>query len=391
MLRHIAPDAARAARLLCDARHLEALRRIGTIDALEVTAADNADNAFEDAGRIVLAHLEGTLAVDLDLARYPALQIVAASAGDNARHTMRGTLANALLAPLMQRFQAAGLGRWRVQSVEPATARMASTARFDIALLHDGVVHRLSMDASGATLDALHKRLAALPSRRATDAFAAASPLRIAGRIALGARRVPLAALQSLRPGDVLLRTFAPPVAHALGSGAMFTARAAWGATAAGMRRMHVRVAIDGTDLTVEENPIMNDDPLLAEMPDILPGDGEALDYPEAPAEAVQSAAHDAHDAHDALPEHAPDLDAPLDIGLLDLPVQFEIDSVALPLAQLAALRPGYLIELAAPVLDTPVRLVTHGQTVGYGEIVCVGEHLGVRITRMAYASDSDR
>ena len=78
-------------------------------------------------------------------------------------------------------------------------------------------------------------------------------------------------------------------------------------------------------------------------------------------------------------------------IGLLDLPVQFEIDSVALPLAQLAALRPGYVIELAAPVLDTPVRLVTHGQTVGYGEIVCVGEHLGVRITRMAYAGDSDR
>ena len=83
--------------------------------------------------------------------------------------------------------------------------------------------------------------------------------------------------------------------------------------------------------------------------------------------------------------------DAPLDIGLLDLAVQFEIDSVALPLAQLAALRPGYVIELAAPVLDTPVRLVTHGQTVGYGEIVCVGEHLGVRITRMAYAGDSDR
>src|SRR5215813_4507717 len=94
-LRHIAPDAARAARLLCDARHLDALRRIGAIDALEITptvVADNAviaDNAFEDAGRIVLAHLEGTLAIDLDLACYPALQIVAASAGDNARHTMR--------------------------------------------------------------------------------------------------------------------------------------------------------------------------------------------------------------------------------------------------------------------------------------------------------------
>ncbi|MFP3550291.1 type III secretion system cytoplasmic ring protein SctQ [Paraburkholderia sp. SIMBA_049] len=384
-LRRVTPDTARAARILCDARHLDALRRLGAIDALEIAPTVTADTAFDEAGRIVLAHLEGTLDIDLDLARYPALQIVAASSGDRARHALRSTLANALLAPLVQRFQAAGLGRWRVASVERVPAGVVSGERFDVALLHEGVVHRLSIGASGATLDVLHRRLAALPSRHATETFASASPICVAGSIALGARHVPLAALQSLRPGDVMLRAFAPSIAQALSHGAAFTARAMWGATATGMRRIHARVVIDGTQVTVEEKPIMNEEPLQAEWPDTLPGDGEALRESEA-ATLDETAEPDAQNnwQHDTE-------DAPLDIGLLDLAVQFEIDSVALPLAQLAALRPGYVIELAAPVLDTPVRLVTHGQTVGYGEIVCVGEHLGVRITRMAYAGDSDR
>ncbi|WP_109477461.1 type III secretion system cytoplasmic ring protein SctQ [Paraburkholderia sp. C35] len=379
-LRQVEPAAARAARFLCDARHLHALRRLGAIDALEITPAVAARHDFDEAGRIVLAHLAGTLAIDVDLTRYPALQIVAASAGDSTRHTLRNTLANALLAPLVQRFQAAGLGRWRVASVERASGAAVSNERFDAVVLHDGIAHRLSVEATGATLDLLHARLAALPSLHLIGTFAATSPVRIAGSIALGARRVPLAALQSLRPGDVLLRTFAPSVAQALNNAAPFAARAAWGATGTSMRRIHARVVIDGTQITVEEQPIMNEEPLQAEWPDTLPGDGEAPPHEDA--------------LHDVPPEQqdaAFEDNTPLDIGLLDLPVQFELDSVALPLAQLAALRPGYVIELAAPVLDTPVRLVTHGQTVGYGEIVCVGEHLGVRITRMAYAGDSDR
>jgi type III secretion protein Q len=397
-LRHVTPDAAHAARFLCDARHVDALRCLGAIDALEISPAASAGNAFDEPGRIVLAHLEGTLHIGLDLARYPALQIVAASACDSMRHALRSTLANALLAPLVQRFQAAGLGRWLVTAVE-RVADVTHGERFDVALLHAGVVHRLSIGACGVTLDVLHKRLAALPSSHTTETFAAASALNVSGSIALGARRVPLAALQSLRPGDVLLRTFAPCVAQALHGGAAFAARAAWGAAAAGMRRIHARVVIDGTQVTVKEKPMMNEEPLRAESPDTLPGDGEAQ-------HDVDTATHDAGpdesvETDDPRGDWQPDaeanaaeahsFDAPLDIGLLDLPVQFEIDSVALPLAQLAALRPGYVIELAAPVLDTPVRLVTHGQTIGYGEIVCVGEHLGVRITRMAYAGDSDR
>jgi len=71
--------------------------------------------------------------------------------------------------------------------------------------------------------------------------------------------------------------------------------------------------------------------------------------------------------------------------------VQFEIDTLALPLSQVAALRRGYVIELDTPVTDARIKLVAHGQTIGHGELVSVGEHLGIRITGMAYASDTDR
>ncbi len=72
-------------------------------------------------------------------------------------------------------------------------------------------------------------------------------------------------------------------------------------------------------------------------------------------------------------------------VGELELPVQFEIDTVSLPIEQLSVLEPGYVIELPVAVADAQLRLVVHAQTVGYGELVAVGEHLGVRIIRMAH------
>ena len=89
-----------------------------------------------------------------------------------------------------------------------------------------------------------------------------------------------------------------------------------------------------------------------------------------------------AHPGDSLAPDQA---ESPIDIGELDLPVQFEVDTVALPLSQLYALRPGYVLELSTPVAEAQLKLVTHGQTIGYGELVTVGEHLGIRILRMAH------
>jgi type III secretion protein Q len=45
------------------------------------------------------------------------------------------------------------------------------------------------------------------------------------------------------------------------------------------------------------------------------------------------------------------------------------------------------VIELDVGLLDASVRLVCHGQTLGVGQLVAVGEQLGVRIVQMGAAS----
>jgi type III secretion protein Q len=68
----------------------------------------------------------------------------------------------------------------------------------------------------------------------------------------------------------------------------------------------------------------------------------------------------------------------------LEIPVRFELDTVALTLADLEALRPGYVLELAVPLSQASVRLVAFGQTIGHAELVAVGDKLGARITHLA-------
>lgn len=94
-------------------------------------------------------------------------------------------------------------------------------------------------------------------------------------------------------------------------------------------------------------------------------------------------------DSHDDTLSPAEPSDPPLPIGELDLPVKIEIDTVSLPVAQLSALRAGYVLELPVPVRDAQVKLVSYGQVIAYGELVAVGEHIGVRIIRIANQSVS--
>ena len=76
--------------------------------------------------------------------------------------------------------------------------------------------------------------------------------------------------------------------------------------------------------------------------------------------------------------------EAPPDtLGDMDIAVHFELDTVAMPLCDLEAIGPGYVIELATPLSAACVRLVACGQVIGHAELVAVGEQLGARITRM--------
>lgn len=82
--------------------------------------------------------------------------------------------------------------------------------------------------------------------------------------------------------------------------------------------------------------------------------------------------------------DEAPMSDAPgADVEAIELPVAFEIDTARLSLAELAGIRPGYVIELDTPVTEAVVRLLCQGQVIGTGQLIAVGEQLGVRISRM--------
>ncbi|MFM0757463.1 type III secretion system cytoplasmic ring protein SctQ [Paraburkholderia strydomiana] len=414
LLPAIPPADACAARLLCDVRNVDALRRLGRLDAVHVSHGDARDAAsaelLEDAGRIVLAHLSGQLALHVDLARYPSLQILATPAEadhSGTQQSLRNAIANAVLAPLVDSFNASGAGTWRVASVQRATKESATfesdnTARLRIALMREGVAYETLFDIALPTLRLIETRLASFANQQRRRDPGVFATLGVPGRIALGARRVSIRALQKLRPGDVLLRTFSRATVLGLRGLGPLHLRAAWGTP--GLRCMLATVALDGALLTLNDDPIMSDETLQVEgdeLPRIDYGDPPLDDAPNEAAIATGTAAPtmsetetetEAEAEAQAEAEAAPfTRTSPLDIGELDLPVQFEIDTLALPLSQVAALRRGYVIELDTPVTDARIKLVAHGQTIGHGELVSVGEHLGIRITGMAYASDTDR
>ena len=74
-------------------------------------------------------------------------------------------------------------------------------------------------------------------------------------------------------------------------------------------------------------------------------------------------------------------------VAELEVPVHFEIESAALSIAQLSSLRPGYVIELAIPVEEAQIRVVTCGQLLGRGRLVVIGDCLGVQIESLVAGS----
>jgi type III secretion protein Q len=85
-------------------------------------------------------------------------------------------------------------------------------------------------------------------------------------------------------------------------------------------------------------------------------------------------------------------LEAPPVVGTLEsleLPVAFELDTARVSLAELASMQPGYAVELAVPLAQAQVRLVCQGRTLGQGQLIAIGDQLGVRITRLEFAHDA--
>jgi type III secretion protein Q len=104
------------------------------------------------------------------------------------------------------------------------------------------------------------------------------------------------------------------------------------------------------------------------------------IDYTEKKATAVASPSV----GPDDIPP-GPAVDTlPPGVSELMLPVAFEIETAALSLGELASIKPGYVVELATPLMEAAVRLVCHGQTIGSGQLIAIGGQLGVRIDRVS-------
>jgi type III secretion protein Q len=282
----------------------------------------------------------------LDLAQHPALASVAAS-DETAAPQLRARICTLLLQPLTAAFAKLGLDGVEVVSVERTSAPrkreccaisfLLDTQRFDAVLEH--------IDAGW--LDALER----LVAQQCLPLAKHVSEIAVPGRLLIGERNLNIATLESLRPGDVVLRAV-PAALAALLRNAAPSARMplAWGRF--GTRQLSAIANVSHQSLTLEEDPTMSHD------------------------QQFNAALTDS-------------IDVPVDVGQLDLPLKLEIDTVSLPVAQLSALRAGYVLELPTALADARIRLVTYGQTIGFGELVSVGDHFGVRLVQLQHGHGS--
>jgi type III secretion protein Q len=75
----------------------------------------------------------------------------------------------------------------------------------------------------------------------------------------------------------------------------------------------------------------------------------------------------------------------PLDrLDALEVTLRFEVGDLALSLGELRSIRAGHVFELGAPLNRSPVRILAHGNVLGKGYLVAVGERLGVRVSEFA-------
>ncbi len=382
--RSIDPTLARLSQTVHDARLAHAVHAATGAQLLHATPLERlarpgiGRGGLRDAAVLELQVGTGggaarTLYVEFDLDAHPALAIVAwpdrAAPGgpamlspSGAELALRQTVAGVLLEPLANALAQLGYDAPRIVSVtRRALADCAADLKPDmppvaLALAFGDTRTDCTVVAGSHVLGTLD----ALISRTGDAAWRQAFPaLPLPGSAILGTRSFAVETLGALEPGDVLLRCLFPGFdAAALLAPASIDAAprvvAAWGAR--GHTRAHAGASLDGRSLILNQEWYMSD-----ELDSTRADTGLATDRPD---EAIM-------------------------VGTLELPVQFEIDTVALPLDQLSALGPGYVVELPVPAADAQLRLVVHGQTVGFGELVTVGEHLGVRIIRMAHRHGS--
>jgi len=116
-----------------------------------------------------------------------------------------------------------------------------------------------------------------------------------------------------------------------------------------------------------------------------------------APREQAHPAAAYAAAQHEASGDTRPHTTAALSdpdclnrLGEIEVTAVVELGSADMPLRHLAALEPGAVVRLDRPVAE-PAELTVNGRPFARGELVVVGDHIGLRITDLAQGSGTRR
>jgi len=172
--------------------------------------------------------------------------------------------------------------------------------------------------------------------------------LRLPLRWRIGTTSIRLRELRSIRPGDLV------GVEEWRSAGAAIVAEAE-----AGGRRL-VALA-EGSRITIQQtrdHPMNRDTTTNAATPSAS----------STPSGDLQESAGPTLDRLDAL----------------EVQLRFEVGDLEVTLGELRHLRAGHVFELGQPLNRSSVRILAHGNVLGRGHLVAVGERLGVRVSEFA-------
>lgn len=260
-----------------------------------------------------------------------ALELLGVASMDFSRLADTVLLELALLNLIEPVEQMAGLPLRVLESVATPAQPWVVSLTMQVQLAQGAPLNvALQLSAAAATL------LADLLERHATPAAHPLPALHLSFTVENGEAELSVAELRSLNPGDVVMLDHWPDrQARMVLEG----------------RRLHARAELDGNTLTLLEQPI-------------------ALNFLKEPymTGSAESAASQS-----------------LDSSLDDLPLKLvcQVGSVELSLAQLRELGTGSLVQLT-PQLDEGVDLMVNGRRVGQGQLVKIGDGLGVRLLSFA-------
>lgn len=189
----------------------------------------------------------------------------------------------------------------------------------------------------GATLDAL---VPADTQRHAVRPGAAFDALRLPVHFLIGSTPIQLREINSIRPGDIV------GIEQWSSSGAAIVVTAALGGAAG----RQLTAFAEGSRINVQQTK-------------------DSAMKPDTPAPTAADAS----------------VNLPIDrLDALEVTLRFEVGELSLSLGELKSIRAGHVFELGQPLNRSPVRILAHGNVLGKGYLVAVGDRLGVRVSEFA-------